>query len=151
MALPGIVLLALLREIVFSFSGVCRFIAFRFDPLAPSAPSPYQGKAYTGGGKARMIMLYRASRLIFLCAVAWAFCQCAATKPTLVMEDAQGIVLRYVEDHGDLSKCCDKETVIGWKDKNKFVFTMKGCRCPCEIRVGIEGRDAGKVESVTCP
>ncbi len=80
-----------------------------------------------------------------------AFNQCAGTKNFISPADAQRIVIQYLDEQKpEETACCDRKTLKGEKNGNRYEFFMKGCRCPCIITIDIAGKDAGLVRQVGC-
>jgi hypothetical protein len=89
--------------------------------------------------------------LISLALFLLAFNQCAGTKNPISLSEAQGIVLHYLDEQkSEDTLCCNRETIKSEKTGNRYLFTMKGCKCPCSIIVERDGKNGYRVRKVTC-
>ncbi len=90
-------------------------------------------------------------KLVFLAFVPLALNQCAGTKNFISLTEAQQIVVKYLEEKKtEEIACCDRQTLHGEKTQKGYVFTMKGCSCPCIIKIEMDDRNGGMLRYVKC-
>ena len=79
------------------------------------------------------------------------FNQCAGTKKYITPSEAQRIVIQYLDNQNpEDTACCDRRTLKSEKTGNRYLFTMKGCKCPCSILIEMNDKKGYTVRKVTC-